>query len=446
MKNEAKGQEPKQATSAVKATDTARRVGPLRRAWYQRISEAHQRGEFVAWTMYGVADEILAAFGVLPVLAENYGPVCAAKQMASHFCQIAESDGYSKDLCSYLRTGLGIAKRQAELGEPPPEAPYCGMGKPDMVIGFSLVCNGRYKWLQEVARYLDVPCFIYDVRDFPGVRDRNDEAMKRRYVEHYYEQLKRLAAFLEETTGKKLNKNRLSQALDNWMKSSMLFRDACKLRKAHPNPLPAQDSATVCFPFLHFRAYPEAVDFYQQLYDEVKYRADNKIGSMPQEKYRLWWYLQLPFFYMGLFNWLEENFGATTLNNSWEPGELPSQGVVDLNYPLESIAKKMYEEFWQVNGMVRRVLGLQTVQNIGRFVKEYDIDALVSLMVSSCRNIQALNHTWMVMKESIDLPVLRLEADMVDERTYSDAVIKERLTAFLETVDAAKRKRRGGDN
>ena len=444
MKDENRGQEPKQAMSGAKATDIARAVSPLRRAWYQRIMEAHDRGEFVCWTMWGVPEEIVAAFDVLPVLAENYGPVCAAKQMGAHFCQVAESDGYSMDICSYLRTGLGISKRQAELGEPPPEAPYGGMGKPDFFIGFPLSCDGRAKWLQAVARYLDAPYFCYDVRDFPGNRDPKDEAMKRHYVEHYYEQLKRLVAFLQRMTGKKLDKNRLSQHLDYWMKSSTLFSQACKLRGCHPNPLPAQDLATVAFPNLHFKAYPEAVDFYQRLYDEVKHRAENKMSSIPGgEKYRIYWHRIMPWYYIGLYNWMEENFGATTIPDEYHPGVLPPEDVIDLDYPLESIARKMYEGAWNVNGCVthKSTYALARYEHPSMFTGEYDIDGAISMLVSSCRQCQDVYHSWRLVKESIGLPTLTIEADMVDDRTYSDALVKDMLTAFMETVDEAKRRR-----
>jgi hypothetical protein len=36
------------------------------------------------------------------------------------------------------------------------------------------------------------------------------------------------------------------------------------------------------------------------------------------------------------------------------------------------------------------------------------------------------------------IPMLGIEADMVDSRTYSDIMVKERLAAFMETVSAAK--------
>ena len=117
--DEAKEQPKVQGTSGVKATEAARSVPALRRAYYERIQQAHERGEFVAWTMWGAPEEILYAMDVLPVLVENYGPVCAAKQIGPYFCQVAESEGYSIDICSYLRTGLGLAQRMHELGAVP---------------------------------------------------------------------------------------------------------------------------------------------------------------------------------------------------------------------------------------------------------------------------------------------------------------------------------------
>jgi len=44
-----------QAVGAVKATEVAQSMRGLRRAYYTRITEAHDRGEFVAWTMWGGA-------------------------------------------------------------------------------------------------------------------------------------------------------------------------------------------------------------------------------------------------------------------------------------------------------------------------------------------------------------------------------------------------------
>jgi len=436
-------EQPKEVTSGIKATETAKSVSPLRRTYYQRVMEAHERGEFVAWAMWGIPEEICYAMGVLPVLAENYGPVCAAKGVGTHFCEIAESDGFSMDICSYLRTGFGIAKKMHELGEAPPEAPYGGMGKPDMLIGNAQTCDSRFKWLQQLARYLDVPYFGYDIQDWPWDWDVNDAELKKHFVDHYYEQLKRLAAFIEKVTGRKLDKYRLSEALQNWMKVQKLFHDAGQFRKHHPNPLPAQDSATIAFPNLHMKCWPEAVDFYQRLYDELKYRVEHNMSSLPEEKYRLHWHLIMPWYYIGLYNWLEQEFGATTINTIYEGGEVPDEDIIDYDSPLESIARKMYNSYWMVNGMRQWSGNLNSELD---YIEEYDIDGVIGMLVASCRATANLYNTWQRFKDGLArrglrVPTLGIEADMVDTRTYSDALVKAQIRAFMETVDAAKRER-----
>jgi len=446
MPGDTKEQPKEQALGAVKATEVAQSMKGLRRAYYSRITEAHDRGEFIAWTMWGVPEEIFYAMDVLPVLVENYGPICAAKQIGPYFCEIAESDGFSMDICSYVRTGLGIAKKMYELGEPPPEAPYAGMGTPDMLIGNAQFCDNRSKWLQQLGRYLDVPYFGYDVQEWPYGWDYNDEELKKHFIDHYYAQLQRLVAFLEKVTGKKLDKNRLSEALVNWMKVQKLFYEACQLRKHHPNPMPAQDSATIAFPNLHMKCWPETIEFYQKVYDELKYRVENNLSTMPEEKYRLLWHLIIPWFYIGIYNWLEQEFGATTISPTYEGGQVPDEEIIDYDFPLESIARKMYNSAWAVNGMMRSLAGGQYAVE---FVKDYDIDGVLSMLVPSCRATTNLYQTWREFTDALNqrglqVPTCAIESDMVDTRTYSDALVKDRLRAFMETVDEAKRQRQKG--
>ena len=160
--------------------------------------QAPEQGQFVAWTMLIVPYEILAAFDVIPSYFENYGPVCAAKQVGDQYCEVAEGDGFSTDQCPYLRIGLGYAKMSRDSGgEPPPEAPYGGAGKPNMLIGLHAFCDGRLKWLQQVGRYLDVPYLALDFKGWPEGWDQNDPYLKQHMVSYHLEQLRELVAFLE---------------------------------------------------------------------------------------------------------------------------------------------------------------------------------------------------------------------------------------------------------
>ena len=41
-----------------------------------------------------------------------------------------------------------------------------------------------------------------------------------------------------------------------------------------------------------------------------------------------------------------------------------------------------------------------------------------------------------------NLPLLAIEADMADTRAYSDVQVKQKLTAFIETIEATRSKRK----
>jgi benzoyl-CoA reductase/2-hydroxyglutaryl-CoA dehydratase subunit BcrC/BadD/HgdB len=192
------------------------------------------------------------------------------------------------------------------------------------------------------------------------------------------------------------------------------------------------------------KCWPEAIEFYQKLYDELQYRVAHNISSLPEEKYRLMWHLIIPWYYIGLYNWLEQEFGATTICPTYEGGEVPPQEIIDYDFPLESIARKMYQGNWSVNA-----LGSHRQWRVARTVKQvtdYDIDGVIGMLVASCRATSNLYDTWRVITDAlkargINIPVLGIEADMVDSRTYSDARVKDQVRAFMETVDAAKRER-----
>ncbi|MFC1895906.1 2-hydroxyacyl-CoA dehydratase subunit D, partial [Thermodesulfobacteriota bacterium] len=389
----------------------------------------------VALTMLLTPDEIFRSFGVWASLAENYGPLCAAKQVSGDYCAVAEGDGFSIDLCSYLKVGMGYLGKMAEQGGAPEGAPYGGMGQIDMIIAPATFCDGRYKYPQSARRYVDVPIFVYDQRDVPWWRVKDPETVQR-YVNYLYERLKELVAFLERTTGTKYDEARLRRVIEFWMQSHEYFHDACALKKCHPNPLPSQDSFAVCFPNLHFKGTEECVDYYKRLYEEVKGRADKGIGAVPgEEKYRIFWMGLPPWYFLGIFNYLQDK-GVSTMDSTYDAGDKVEEP--DLSDPLYAIAKKAFEGVWFGSGTMRRP---DYISRMKRFIEEYDIHGVITLMATTCRANTTLLHQRRLLNEHSDVPVLNLEADMSDVRTFSEAQVLGRLDAFLDTVDAAKAKR-----
>ncbi|MFC2039224.1 2-hydroxyacyl-CoA dehydratase subunit D [Chloroflexota bacterium] len=435
-----------QKASGRKSLETAREAAVIRRRYYARLSNPHMTGEFVAWAMWGYPEPIFEAMDTIGSFAENYGPVCAVKQVGDHFCEIAESDGFSIDICSYLRTSLGVAKVDHDTGKPDPKAPYGGMGKPKMLIANAHRCDGRFKFLQQIARYYDAPFFAYDLLEWPDGWDENDQALKKHFIDHYTQQLRRLVAFMEKVTGKKMDKNRLSEATRNYVESKKWFHEASELRRCRPNPLPAADTAAVYFPSMVQLCRPETVQFCKNVYDEVKGRVDNKIGSVPgEEKYRIMWHLQIPWHTMDLLDWMADEFGASVMNDSYSGGEPPREELIDYDFPMESYARWKYDKGTSVGAMSFR---RDKYDNILDMIRRYQIHGVIAMLVASCRGTASMYHKWKrldeeMRKASLNIPTLGIEADMVDSRAYSDRLIKDQIKAFMETLDGARREREG---
>jgi len=274
----------------IKSTEGAKEVGKLIRNYYARAREVQQKGWKTAWCMHGVPDELLLAMGVFPSYPENYATVCASKQVATNLIELAEGDGFSRDLCAYIRICFGYAKEMQKAGGIPPDSPFGGMPLPDMLISISRVCDPRVKIFEAMRRYLPVPTYIYDAIR-PPIDDPKciDPDLARPYLDYNVEQLKGLVAFLEEQTGNRLDEDRLRELVSNALETHRLFYEVLQTRKSVPCPMASTDYFAIIFPFMWMAGEREAVDFYRNLLEEVRGRAKSKVGVIPEEKYRLLW-------------------------------------------------------------------------------------------------------------------------------------------------------------
>lgn len=75
--------------------------------------EAKKRGEKVAWVSSNFPVEIPETMGIATVYPENQAAGIAARGAGTRMCEVAESEGYSNDICAYARVSPGL--RQAEV-------------------------------------------------------------------------------------------------------------------------------------------------------------------------------------------------------------------------------------------------------------------------------------------------------------------------------------------
>ncbi len=429
-------------TSARHWTEAAKNVRGLVKDVYTR---ARTEEKPVVWAMFSMVNEIFVAMDVQPVYPENYAGLCATKRVGEPFMQRAEADGFSQVMCSYARIGLGYAALWQDTGTIPDFAPDGGMAKPTMLVGSSVACDTRYKWFQAFSRYLDIPCYNFDMPVPPAGRPRGSLM---HYLNYVMAQMRGLIAFMEKTLGRKMDWDKFSEVVKRSEKTNELWYKSYMLAAtADPCPMPAEDMLNCFVPAFFMSGSVEALNFYQGLYDEVKERADKKIGIIPEEKYRLIWGGGLPPWHtMDIFNYVEDRgaiFVYETTYQPFAPMDLPDSITDPVLRMVLMRSMPAGMKIAQEKGIKREESGgFAGYTSPIFFLEPCRADGVVMSMLRSCRGTTVGQiHQKRLIDERSPAPVLILESDMCDVRDHSEAEWKRNFDAFFETIDARKKQR-----
>ena len=108
----------------------------------------------VAWVTSGFPVEILRALGFHTVYPENHAALCGVQRLTPEYSDVAEGRGYSRDLCSYVRTDLGsVLSGKTPVGRLP---------RPQLLACCTNICQTVLYWYRELSRHLGVPLVLVD--------------------------------------------------------------------------------------------------------------------------------------------------------------------------------------------------------------------------------------------------------------------------------------------
>jgi len=366
-------------------------------------------GKPIAWITVFTPVELLRALDIYPVSPEHFGAMCSARGVILDYLEEAERSGYSQNLCSYSRCGLGYALSGMSGLMPPP----------DILLTFRNSCDVYVKWWQSLHMHLGTPLFIGESPYVLSFEDLNN------YVLDYV--VKQLEQFIKIAEGKfnlKLDMERLVQIVKLSDKASELWLETLKLRRFSPCPLGGRDSASDIFPLVVMQGTAEAVKFYEELLREVKEKVDRREGVIENERFRL--------LFDGIWLWYAfdiikyfEDRGAVFV---YEPYSEAWAQRLDASKPLESIARKVLAMGLNVDIDLRIERFLQSI-------KDFEINGAVLFSNRSCKSWSAPQIvTAEVLNKKFNIPYLLFEADMADPRQYAEAPIKNRIDAFLEVL------------
>ncbi len=431
------------------ATEAAAKVPRMSRELTLRAQRAKEEGRPVAYTFIVCAyDEIIHAMDIVPVWTENYAGICAAKRDAQRFLEKAESENFSRSLCTYALCGLGFDAWRAEVGEMPPDSPWGGQVKPDMMLSSGqMVCDPRNKWYQAAQHYIpDVPIYNVGLPWPPYEKDYDHREVQDYYIKYIVEQLGGLVRFLEEQTNRKIDWDKLDELTNLTDRTWDLIWETYELRRAIPTPMDTGDAMNTMVPIAFMMGTQEAYDFFKDLYNELQQKIVKKEGVVPEERYRLLWGGGLPsWFALSDFNYFNNKGAVFPVETTYRSVEATYNFDVDLtkiNDPLEHIAWRWlkYWTYWYDRAR-KRPGSHPDVERLIQYIEDYKIDGVVMHEAFSCRTwhpglIWQLN---LLKKVYRDIPSLVLESDIVDISSYSEADTHARIDAFIEILESTKK-------
>lgn len=398
---------------------TAGKLKDLAKTYYESVATAQERGQLVGYVTAVYPVEILRAMDMIPFYPENYSVICSARKMTSEFTDVAEKHGYSRDLCTYARCGLGSIFYEAS-------SPIGDMPRPDFLLPCNTQCGTLTKWFEAMGKIFEVPLLLLDA---PFVRG---DVPYRHCLEYFTEQLKELVCFLEEQSGRKLDPDRLRETLEYSAKACTLWNEVLDLVRYQPAPWTAFDEYFHMGPMVTHRGTKECVDYYEELKAFLLERVDARYAAVPNEKYRFYWD-NIPFWFR-----LKEQFNllasygvvllASLYTHSWSYR-------FDTNDPFSSLADNYLNVFSNRDIETRASLTLD-------LMKRYSANGYIFHSNRSCKSSAFGAYDIIrILTEKTGIPGMVVDSDMGDPRFFSEEQFRMKLEVYLELLDKQSVKR-----
>jgi hypothetical protein len=334
----------------------------------------------------------------------------------------SEAMGLGTDLCTAIRLPIYYIENGL-------------MPIPSAILGLLSPCDGApmlHQVLEHNKAWKDVPIYSCDP---PYTSDE-------RAVEYFAKELRRMVEFLEEHTGKTLDRDRLKVVCEESNRTYGLWQEYNELRRNVPSPHGWEIGGAQAFAISQcfVAGDPRCTAWFEQLLRCAEARVAAGIGASEapgwKEKIRLFWFDIMPYGWIFEFMpWLQEEFGATIVMDMF--GNFPYT-MIDTSSE-DTIFHDLAKRNLLDSPMIRQARG--TAENfsndIRRIVKDFKIDcviwpghmghkdgaATIGIMRDTCREL--------------GVPFLHIGLDLFDKRYTSIDEIKDKTSDFFRGMGLA---------
>jgi benzoyl-CoA reductase/2-hydroxyglutaryl-CoA dehydratase subunit BcrC/BadD/HgdB len=406
---------------AIKKIQASGHMRKIMADYFYELDRAAKDGSpKIAWcTSVGPA-ELLLSLGFLVYYPENHGAILGSTRQAMDYIPVANSVGYSPDICSYLTSDVGAFIK----GETPLTRAYEGIEgvpKPDVLVYNTNQCRDVQDWFSWYSRELNVPALgISTYRNIGTITEDTLSSIE--------SQIKGLIPKLEEISGSTFDIDKFRHILSLSYDCTQLWKKVLETNTAKPAPISFFDETIHMGPAVVLRGTETAVEYYKVLLKELEERVANKDGAVEGEKFRIYWE-GMPIWgklrnLAEFFIELKSAVIASTYCNSWIFDSF------DPKDPFLSMARAYTEIF-----IVRDETFKQNYME--DMVQKYDIDGILFHDSKTCPN-NSNNRYGMPqrLEKNLNIPTLTINGDLNDLRCYSEEQAKTNIEAFIEQLES----------
>ncbi|ABD87611.1 2-hydroxyacyl-CoA dehydratase family protein [Rhodopseudomonas palustris] len=357
-----------------------------------RIAEAYRADAKVAYVSEQFPTEIVFAAGVLPWNIESMSNMLAQSLDIDQVFRLTQERELSRDICSFLRGPFGMM-----LAECYP--------RPDFVLTNDQPCEGLLKTIFMSGKRYGVPTFALHT---PNLLDQD---VLDYLVQQIEIMLTRIAGVFQSDPDPEF----LRSSIVNSNRAREYYRKAALLLERHALPGVARELLEI-FGMNYFGA-PENIDLCKTLYEEAVVLAETGAPKRP----RVMWIGQTP----GESDELLRHLGRSVDVLYWAPLWEANLVALDEEQPLRSIAERAIRYHWNAERMER---------DLDHISDAYQVEGYIIANTWGCRNMMAIGPTFRSLAARKRIKNLTISIDPVDRNNYAFPHIKNRVDAFLETL------------
>jgi len=417
--------------STVNRIKTTTKISPMLDEYY--ASMAHF--DCVAWCMGPSGYELMNGAGVSCFQAESSSARIAGGQAATPFIEYGQARGVSPDMCSYAKINLGLVLAELDERWDMIDERY-RLNPPDLVVAGN-ICPSMMQWAHVLGQIYHVPVFILD---YPFCYD-SDLDVLRDNAKYIREQLENLKEFLLKCSGQKeFRGETLMNQMAACREMDFYQQNIGEMLRTVPAPASFIDNAFSMTPAISMKN-EKAANFYKEFMEEMIERVKTGTSSISNERYRIMWRGNFPWFKIGFLSRLLAKYDALLVSGCYgthihqdSPANrlIPPDGF-DLKDPIWGMAcfglgggyVSNYEDKWKSEFVSQ--------------IENFSIDAVIIQAPHTCRPWTLTSRELCQrVEDTYGIPCIVLEADHTDPAYFNDAQVETRIKALLETVDARR--------